>query len=245
MRAWLASLAAREQGLDEVRDPQVGLRDLVGYVWRRGALPVLRGYLHRWRFRACGARFRLGRHVRIEFPRYITLGRSVSLGDFAFVSGLSRDGIHLGDHVRLREHVWVQATSTLDDLGVGLRVGERTYIGPRCVLGAGGGIVIGHRVTLGAAVHVLAENHVFDDPDRPIQAQGVTRRGVVIEDDVWIGNGAIVLDGVRIGRGAVIGAGAVVTRDVPAGAIAVGNPARVVGARGERRARPLEPPASP
>jgi acetyltransferase-like isoleucine patch superfamily enzyme len=39
---------------------------------------------------------------------------------------------------------------------------------------------------------------------------------------------------VRIGRGAVVGGGSVVTKDVPPFAIAVGNPARVVGER-ERR----------
>ncbi len=55
----------------------------------------------------------------------------------------------------------------------------------------------------------------------------VTRGGVVIGSDVWIGARAMILSGVTIGHGAVIGAGAVVTRDVPPYAIAVGNPARV------------------
>lgn len=56
----------------------------------------------------------------------------------------------------------------------------------------------------------------------------VTRGGVAIGSDVWIGARAMILSGVSIGHGAVIGAGAVVTRDVPPYAIAVGNPARVV-----------------
>lgn len=56
----------------------------------------------------------------------------------------------------------------------------------------------------------------------------VTRGGVTIGNDVWIGARAIILSGVTIGHGAVIGAGAVVSRDVPPYGIAVGNPARVV-----------------
>jgi acetyltransferase-like isoleucine patch superfamily enzyme len=40
-----------------------------------------------------------------------------------------------------------------------------------------------------------------------------------------------VLPGISIGTGAVVGSGAVVTRDIPPYAIAVGNPARVVGER--------------
>ncbi len=52
-----------------------------------------------------------------------------------------------------------------------------------------------------------------------------------IGSDVWIGSGATVLRSVRVGDGAVIGAAAVVVKDVPPYAIAVGNPARVIGYR--------------
>jgi acetyltransferase-like isoleucine patch superfamily enzyme len=227
-RLYLLALGRRAP----VGEVSVPLRDLAGYLWRRGAMPLLRGFLRRWRLGACGGRLFIGRRVGLHFPRYITVGRNVYLGDDTSISGLSRDGVRIGDHVRIREHVWVQATSTLDNLGVGLSIGEGTYIGPRCMLGAGGGISIGRNVTLGAVVHVLAENHAFQDPDVPIPEQGVTRKGITIEDGVWIGNAAILLDGVRVGQGAVIGAGAVVTRDVPPRAIVVGNPARVVATRG-------------
>lgn len=218
----------------EVGEVTIPLRDLAGYLWRRGAMPWARGLLRRWRLGACGGRLFVGRRVRLHFPRYISVGRNVYIGDDTSISGLSRDGVRIGDHVRIREQVWVQATSTLDNPGVGVTIAEGTYIGPRCMLGAGGGILIGRRATLGAAVHVLAEDHAFRDAEVPIHEQGVTRKGIVIEDEVWIGNAAILLDGVRIGHGAVVGAGAVVTRDVPARAVAVGNPARVVGMRGER-----------
>jgi acetyltransferase-like isoleucine patch superfamily enzyme len=54
-------------------------------------------------------------------------------------------------------------------------------------------------------------------------------RGVVIEDDVWIGPNATILKGVRIGAGSFIEPGALVTRDVPARSRVSGNPAAVVG----------------
>lgn len=56
----------------------------------------------------------------------------------------------------------------------------------------------------------------------------VTRGGVTIGNDVWIGARAIILSGVTVGDGAVLGAGAVVARDVPPYAVMVGNPARLV-----------------
>jgi virginiamycin A acetyltransferase len=54
---------------------------------------------------------------------------------------------------------------------------------------------------------------------------------VKIGHGVWIGDSVVILGGVTVGNGAVIGAGSVVTKPVPAYAIAVGNPAKVVGWR--------------
>ena len=207
--------------------------ELAGYAWQRGGATRIRGLWLALRLGRCGGRLFVGRHVRVLFPRRLRVGRNVLIGDQSYVSAYGRDGIEIGDNVSLREHAWVQVTSRLDEPGAGLTIGDGTYIGPRCVLGAGGGIRIGTRVLFGAGVQLLAEDHVFQDPDDPITAQGVRRRGITVEDEAWIGNSAIVLDGVTIGKGAVIGAGAVVTRDVPAGAIAAGNPARVIRMRGD------------
>ena len=220
----------------------VSSRDLWHYLWRRGARTWLRGLWWRTRFKSCGGRLFVGRRVDIMFPWYISLGRNVYLGDGCYVNGLSRQGVIIGNNVRIREGVWIQATSTLDNPGIGLWIDDDVYIAPRCVLGAGGGIRIGRNVMLGG--HLLAEDHAFSDPERPIYDQGVKRGGIVIGNDVWIGTNAIVLDGVEVGDGAIIGAGAVVTRDVPPLAIAVGNPARVVATRGATSASAIPQPSA-
>jgi len=75
---------------------------------------------------------------------------------------------------------------------------------------------------------MLAVNHVYDDPSRPMVDQGITAEGIKVEDDVWIGAGAIITDGVCIGRGAVVAAGAVVTADVPPHTVVGGIPARIL-----------------
>jgi maltose O-acetyltransferase len=62
-------------------------------------------------------------------------------------------------------------------------------------------------------------------------------RPVVIGERCYIGAGAVVLPGAVIGDGAIIGAGALVRGEIPPGAVAVGNPAKVIGDVEELRAR--------
>lgn len=218
--------------------------ELVGFLWQKGGMARLRGMLKSLRLGSCAGRLFIGSGVKIAFPRHLHVGYNVLLADGVNVNAYSKKGIKLGDNVRVREHVWMLTTAVLTEPGEGLSVGNNAYIGPFSVLGAGGGITIGNDVTIGAHVDVLAENHSFDDPDLPINRQGVRRQGIVIEDDCWIGNRATILDGVHIGRSSVIGAAAVVTRDVPEFSVAVGSPARVI--RDRRYRGPVVPrPSNP
>jgi acetyltransferase-like isoleucine patch superfamily enzyme len=154
---------------------------------------------------------------------------AVFIGDFSFVDSYSVHGVHLGARVTIREFAWVQLTSRVDRPGEGIEIGPDTYIGPRVTLGAGGWLRIGARCQIGANVSFVAEQHKFRDMESIYDANDVTRIGITIGDDCWIGNGVTVLDGVSIGDGAVIGAGSVVTHDVGDRCVAYGVPARVQG----------------
>lgn len=59
----------------------------------------------------------------------------------------------------------------------------------------------------------------------------VSKGGVVIGHDIWIGMDAVILSGVKIGNGAVIAARSVVNKDIPPYAIVAGNPGRLVKCR--------------
>lgn len=112
-------------------------------------------------------------------------------------------------------------------------LGSRVEIGSRCHIWAGhasGRIVIGDDCLFGPEVLVTAASYRYND-GHPVTRQKMDEADVVIGRDVWFGTRAIVLPGATIGDGAIIGAGALVRDDIPAMAIAVGQPARVVGQR--------------
>jgi galactoside O-acetyltransferase len=73
---------------------------------------------------------------------------------------------------------------------------------------------------------------MYASVDIPINRQGLNRKEVTIDDDVWISSHCVIIRGVKIGRGAIIGAGSVVNREVPAYSVAAGVPIRVIKKRG-------------
>lgn len=137
-----------------------------------------------------------------------------------------------GGTIRLGPRCVVRSGAVLATFGGDIALGARCSVNPYTVLYGHGGLTVGGGVRFAAHVVVVPANHTFADPETPIHRQPLSRLGIRVEDDVWVGAGAKVLDGVTIGRGAVIGAGAVVTRDVEPFTLNVGVPARAVGRRG-------------
>lgn len=114
-----------------------------------------------------------------------------------------------------------------------IEIGDGSNIGSRCILWAGhehAKIRIGRQCLFGPEVMLTAASYRYND-GAPVAKQAMDEADIVIEDDVWLGTRVIVLPGVTIGRGAIVGAGALVREDIPPFAIAVGQPARVVGQR--------------
>jgi len=119
----------------------------------------------------------------------ISFGTRVILESGVRIWGASGARITLGDGVELRRNV-------------GLGAVERIEIGAHTLIAQG--------------TYITDADHVFDDPEAPVAAQGMRVKGpTVIEENVWIGANVVITSGVRIGRSSIIGANAVVTRDVP------------------------------
>lgn len=88
------------------------------------------------------------------------------------------------------------------------------------------GVMLASRVYISDHAHgaLMGSDRAIPPFRRPLHSKGP----VVIERNVWIGEGVTILPGVRIGEGAIVGANSVVTRDVPAMSIVVGSPARPI-----------------
>ena len=212
-------------------DPRISILDLLSISLRRG-IAVLRGILHRYQFSHFEGMLFAGKNITLLHKKSISVGRSVIIEDFVFMDALSQNGIVLGNNVTIAKFTSIQCTGVIHELGTGVTIGNNSAVGAYSFLGGQGGITIGNNVIMGPKVNIFSENHGFDDLSLPIRLQPTTRKGVVIDDNCWIGANSTILDGVHIGQGCVIASGSVVTKDLPVNSIAAGIPARVIRQRG-------------
>lgn len=166
-------------------------------------------------------------NVRLRHAGNVRLGRGVYLDHGVYLHA-TRGGIEIGDRTTVMHNTELHVFNFRDLPHAFIKIGRDSFIGESVVIRGQGGVDIHDSVLIAPQAKILAVNHNFHDISRPIIEQGITGRGIVIENGAWIGAGAVVLDGVRVGRGAVVGANAVVTRDVPPHTVVVGSPAKVV-----------------
>ncbi len=112
-----------------------------------------------------------------------------------------------------------------------ISIGDHSTVNPYTVIYGQEGIKIGDNVRIVAHCVLVPSNHIYKDVTTPIYLQGLSKRGIVIEDDVWLGARVKVLDGVTIGKGCVVGANAVVTKSLEPYGVYVGVPAKKIKSR--------------
>ena len=181
------------------------------------------------------ARLNAWRHLR-RLLYYEPLMRSRCAcvgGNFTLVQALP---LILGNlRIEIGSHVTIDGTNTFAANRVFdepvLSIGDHTFVGWHVTISVGRSVSIGRYCLIGANV-LIADNDMHPlewQARREHRAVAPERiRPVVIEDDVWIGEGCTILKGVRIGIGAVIGAGSVVTHDVQPYTVVAGQSAAVV-----------------
>ncbi|OYU85541.1 MAG: acetyltransferase [Flavobacterium sp. BFFFF2] len=161
----------------------------------------------------------------------IKWGKFLRLGNQVYVSALSKNGIQFGDNVSIGAFSRVIVSTSLNDIGDKIVIGNHVGIGEFAYLGGAGGLEIGDECIVGQYLSCHPENHNYQDTSLSIRHQGVSRKGIKIGKNCWIGSKVTILDGVTMGEGCIIAAGSVVTKSFPEQSIIGGVPAKLLKTR--------------
>ncbi|MGS0724748.1 acyltransferase [Shewanella sp. 0m-11] len=208
-------------------DTVIGFCDLSYIVFNR-VIALIRGFIFQViRFRTPKLLF-LGQNSKIlhfssfKFQSPLTIGKNVT------IDCIGKSGVTLFGNVNIPDNTYIRCTGVISNLGCGLSVGSNTGFGHNTFINAQGGVSIGNDVIIGPNCNFLSENHGFENKGQLIREQSVSRKGINISSNVWIGANVTILDGVHIGERVVIGAGSVVTSSIPSNCVAVGIPCKVL-----------------
>lgn len=145
------------------------------------------------------------------------------------------------ENITIGSDCWIRGALSVVGNGK-ITIGDRTYIGGATRIGALQEVKIGNDVIIANDVHIYDNNNHPVEPEKRMEIteakdyssflwgwnENVSRKCIVICDNVWIGERSTILKGVVIGKGAVVGCNSVVTHDVPEYCVVAGNPATVV-----------------
>jgi acetyltransferase-like isoleucine patch superfamily enzyme len=136
--------------------------------------------------------------------------------------------IRIGNFVEIRKGARLEAVGSKNPKIPKIEIGDGTSIHLYFHCGAVSSVKIGKNVLIAGRVFITDHDHEFEDSAPLSKGSGLRSEPVIIEDEVWIGEGAVILKGVTVGKRSVIGANAVVTKNVPPYTIVGGVPARFI-----------------
>jgi acetyltransferase-like isoleucine patch superfamily enzyme len=163
--------------------------------------------------------------IRLAFP-------SCKLKSSVVLIGYGATRLQMGSGVSISEGTVLAFGDDQNGYGK-LTVADGTWIGQYNNIRMGAGdVVIGAGCLISQFCTLVSSGHGIDR-NMPIQQQSppVDRRGIKLDDDVWLGAGVTITPGITVGTGAIIGAGSVVTKNVPDHEIWAGVPAKKIGER--------------
>lgn len=141
--------------------------------------------------------------------------------------------IKLGKHFYANRFLRIEVIGADDEFR--LFIGDNVSVGENFHVAACNKVVIEDNVLMGSRIlitdhnHGVYNGHNISDPNLAPQKREIFSDGpVVIEQNVWIGDGVVILPNVTVGKSSIVGANSVVTKSIPAYSIAGGIPAKVL-----------------
>lgn len=167
-----------------------------------------------------------------ERPLFRHLGNNISLKkDYRF---LNHHYISIGNNFTALERLRMEAIGSYADsvFNPSLVIGHNVIFNTDIHIGCIDSVRIGDNVLLASRIFISDHSHGSIDAGAlllpPNQRPLISKGPVVIEDNVWLGEGVCVLPGVTIGRNSIIGANSVVVSDCESNAVYAGVPARLI-----------------
>jgi len=159
-----------------------------------------------------------GFSLDLKFPTYLKGGKYMKIGN------------NFHALYRLRIEAWDQYNGI--DFNPLITIGDNVSFSDNCHLGAINHVKIGNNVLFGSNVFITDHFHgsisISDDNIHPIERNLYSKGPVIIDDDVWVGDGVSIMPNITIGHSCIIGANSVVTRSFPASCVIAGCPAKIV-----------------
>ena len=210
--------------------------ELINLLFSRvpGALGLaLRRIFYPCLFQKVGKGVVFGRNITLRHPHKVVLGDNCVIDDNVVLDAKGEKNYGL----RLDGNAYIGRNTILSCKEGSISIGEYSNISANCSLLSETEIILGRYCFLAGHCYLVAGgNHSFDDVSRPIMFQpSLSKGGIRLGDDVWLGAGVIVLDGASVGRGTVVGAGAVVTGSLPEYVVAVSSRRQVITDRREKK----------
>ncbi len=161
---------------------------------------------------------RIGKHTKIDFPNRIINPQYMFLGDN--FSTLYNFRIEAIDEFYGKKY------------SPKINIGNNVIFNSDCHLGCINEIRIGNNVLVASRVFITDHFHGNSDGSdisTPPAFRELTSKGpVIIDDNVWIGEGVVILPGVTIGKNCIIGANSVVNKCFSDNSVIAGVPAKLI-----------------
>lgn len=159
-----------------------------------------------------------GDNLRIDFPANVLGEKYITVGE------------NFTSFSRLRLEAY---DKHLDNCySPSIEIGDNVSINFDCHIGCVNRIVIGNNVLFASKIFITDHMHGEINAEAlatpPSLRKVVSKGPVIIEDNVWIGEGVAIMPNLTIGKNSIIGANSVVTCSIPPNAVAAGIPAKVI-----------------
>ncbi|MEZ8557555.1 DapH/DapD/GlmU-related protein [Vibrio cyclitrophicus] len=152
----------------------------------------------------------------IRFPfevrgrKYISFSENLSTGRYCRIEAYSKNDekvLKIGHNCQINDNVHIVASEnvTIKD-----------------------NVLIASRVFISDLNHGSYSGYSQSHPSELASKRALSSSPVIIESNVWLGEGVVVLPGVTIGENVIVGANSVVSKNLESNTIHVGNPAKLI-----------------